>query len=34
LGYEGFIRVSYCADPQKIAEAMGRMKQAVAKMKK
>jgi aspartate/methionine/tyrosine aminotransferase len=34
LGYEGFVRVSYCADPQKIAEAMTRMKQAVIKMKK
>ncbi len=33
LGYEGFVRVSYCADPEKIEEAMDRMKKAVLKMK-
>lgn len=32
LGYEGFVRVSYCADPEKIEEAMDRMKKAVLKM--
>jgi len=34
LGYEGFVRVSYCADPKQIEEAMRRMKKAVIKMKK
>lgn len=29
FGYEGFVRVSYAADPKKIEEAMRRMKQAV-----
>ena len=33
LGYEGFVRVSYCADPEKIEEAMDRTKKAVLKMK-
>jgi aminotransferase len=33
LGYEGFVRVSYCADQEKIEEAMDRMKKAVLKMK-
>ena len=33
LGYEGFVRVSYCADPKNIEEAMQRMKKAVLKMR-
>ena len=32
LGYEGFVRVSYCADPKLIEEAMNRMKKAVARL--
>jgi aspartate/methionine/tyrosine aminotransferase len=32
LGYEGFVRVSYCADPKNLEEAMDRMKKAVLKM--
>jgi aminotransferase len=33
LGYEGFVRVSYCADPKNLEEAMERMKKAVLKMR-
>jgi aspartate/methionine/tyrosine aminotransferase len=33
LGYEGFVRVSYCADPKNLEEAMDRMKKAVLNMK-
>jgi len=33
LGYEGFVRVSYCADPKNLEEAMDRMKKAVLKMR-
>ena len=33
FGCEGFIRVSYAADPAKIEQAMKRMKQAVIKLK-
>jgi aminotransferase len=33
LGYEGFVRVSYCADLKNLEEAMGRMKKAVLKMR-
>ena len=32
FGSEGFVRVSYAADPKKIEEAMRRMKQAVLKL--
>jgi len=32
LGYEGFVRISYCADPKLIEEAMERMKKAVIKL--
>jgi aminotransferase len=32
LGYEGFVRISYCADPTLIEQAMERMKKAVIKL--
>ncbi len=33
LGVEGFVRISYCADPKLIEEAMVRMKKAVVKLR-